>query len=246
MEWSDTGIVLSARRHGEAAAVVSILTETHGRHAGLVRGGASRRHRSTVQPSNRVAATWRARLEDHLGAYVVELLESPAAHWFEDPGRLAALSSACGIVDATLPEREPCQSIYNDLSNLFDALNEENWLAQYVAWELTLLADLGFGLDLGRCAVTGASEDLAYVSPKSGRAVSVSAAAPYLDRLLRLPEFLIGDGPADDAAVADGLALTGYFLDRHLFAPHRRKLPEPRSRLQDRLRRKASAKGDDG
>ena len=244
MEWSDTGIVLSARRHGEAAAVVSILTETHGRHAGLVRGGASRRHRSTVQPSNRVAATWRARLEDHLGAYVVELLESPAAHWFDDPGRLAALSSACGIVDATLPEREPCESIYNDLSDFFGVLNEDGWPAKYVAWELTLLADLGFGLDLGHCAVTGTTEDLAYVSPKSGRAVSVAAAEPYRDRLLRLPAFLSNGGPACDTAVADGLALTGYFLDRHLFAPHRRKLPEPRSRLQDRLRRKSSAESE--
>ena len=243
MEWSDIGIVLSARRHGEAAAVVSILTETHGRHAGLVRGGASRRHRSTIQPGNRVAATWRARLEDHLGAYVVELLESPAAQWFEDPGRLAALSAACGIVDATLPEREPCPGIFNDLARFIADLNEERWAAAYVAWELTMLADLGFGLDLGQCAVTGSSEDLAYVSPKSGRAVSEAAAEPYRDRLLRLPAFLIGGGPADDAAVADGLALTGYFLDRHLFAPHRRTLPEPRSRLMDRLRRAASVAG---
>lgn len=241
MEWTDTGIVLSTRRHGESAAILSLLTARHGRHAGLVHGGASRRLRGALQPANRVEARWRARLEDHLGTFSVELLASTAALWLDDPGRLAALASACAITDATLAEREPCPSVYDDLGMFLENLADEVWAGFYVKWELDLLADLGFGLDLASCAATGGNDDLVYVSPKSGRAVSASAGERYRDRLLPLPPFLSSGGPADAGAVADGLALTGYFLDRHLFAPHRRRMPEPRARLLDRMRRAAAS-----
>ena len=239
MEWSDDGIVLSARRHGETAAILSVLTEAHGRHAGLVRGGAGRRQRGTLQQGNLVAVTWRARLEDHLGSYTVELQRSPGALWLDDPGRLAVLASACALVDMTLPEREPCDTVYQGLSRLLEALEEPYWAAAYVEWELYLLGELGFGLDLSECAATGQNDGLAYVSPKSGRAVSLSAGEPYRDKLLPLPGFLRGEGEPNPADVADGLKLTGYFLDRHLLAPHRRRLPDPRDRLVTQMLRAA-------
>lgn len=239
MEWSDEGIVLSARRHGETAAILSVLTEAHGRHAGLVRGGTGRRQRSALQQGNLVAVTWRARLEDHLGSYAVELQRSPGAFWLDDPGRLAVLASACALADMTLPEREPCDTVYLGLTRLLEALEEPFWAAAYVEWELYLLGELGFGLDLSECAATGRNDGLAYVSPKSGRAVCLSAGEPYRDKLLPLPGFLRGEGAPKPADVADGLKLTGYFLDRHLLAPHRRRLPDPRDRLMTQMRRAA-------
>ena len=237
MHWSDEGIVLSSRRHGESAAILSLLTREHGRHAGLVRGGAGRRQRGILQPGNLVAATWRARLEDHLGAFTVEPVTSTGARWLDDPGRLAALSAACAVADSTLPEREPCPHIFNDLHAFLEELSEAGWAAAYVHWELALLGDLGFGLDLSACAATGRNDGLAYVSPDSGRAVSLSAGEPYRDRLLPLPGFLIGDSPPTFAAVSDGMRMTGYFLDKHLFESHGRRLPEARARLAGRLER---------
>jgi DNA repair protein RecO (recombination protein O) len=241
MEWSDQGIVLSARRHGESSVILSLLTAGHGRHAGLVRGGAGRRQRGMLQPGNQVEATWRARLEDHLGGFAVELLRNPSAAWLDEPARLAALSSACTIADQTLPEREPCESVFNGLTHLFDVMAEPDWAAAYVEWELALLGELGFGLDLSACAATGRNDALAYVSPRSGRAVSISAGEPYREKLLPLPGFLVGGGPARPADIAAGLALTGFFLDRHLFAPHQKRLPDLRARLVERLRRAEAA-----
>lgn len=240
MEWTDQGIVLSARRHGESAAILSLLTEGHGRHAGLVRGGASRRKRGILQPGNLVTVIWRARLEEHLGSFTVELLRNPSAAWLDDPARLAALSSACTIADQTLPEREPSETVFNGLTRLLAAMDEDGWQAAYVEWELALLGELGFGLDLTACAATGSNDALAYVSPRSGRAVSISAGEPYREKLLQLPGFLIGREPAQPADIAAGLALTGYFLDLHLFAPHKRRLPDPRGRLLERIRRAGS------
>lgn len=237
MEWSDHGIVLSARKHGESAAILSLLTAEHGRHAGLVRGGAGRRQRGVLQQGNFVAVTWRARLEEHLGAFTVELLHSISAQWLDDPGRLAALSAATAIIDFVVPEREPDTNIYSGLRTLIAALDEDGWGAAYARWEFALLGDLGFGLDLSACAATGQSDDLVYVSPKTGRAVSRAAGAAYHDKLLPLPGFLLDDGPETDDQVAGALQLTGYFLDRHLFAPHSRQLPDARERLAARLAR---------
>lgn len=237
MDWSDDGIVLSVRRHGESGAILHLLTAAHGRHAGLVRGGNSKRLRGVLQPGNEVHAVWRARLEEHLGSYAIELAVGHAARAMDDPGRLAAMVSACALVDAALPEREPHADLHESLRDLLTTLPEDGWAATYVAWELSLLATLGFGLDLSRCAATGRSDDLAYVSPKSGRAVSREAGAAWREQLLPLPDFLIGHGPADTADLSAGLRLTGYFLDRHVLAPHGRTLPDARFRLDERWRR---------
>ena len=195
MDWADDGIVLSLRRHGESAAVVHLLTREHGRHAGLVRGGNSKKKRGILQPGNEVHASWRARLEEHLGTFTVELLDGHAARVLTDPGRLAAMSSACSLVDICLPEREPHPDLFASFRAMFSILPEAEWAAAYVAWELSLLAELGFGLDLSACAATGVLDDLIYVSPKSGRAVSRDAGAAYREKLL--PAAAVLDRPGE-------------------------------------------------
>jgi DNA repair protein RecO (recombination protein O) len=237
MDWRDDGIVLSLRKHGESSVVVHLLTREHGRHSGLVRGGNSKKQRGVLQPGNEVHANWRARLEEHLGSYSIELLDGHAARVLSDPGRLAAMSSACAVVDACLPEREPHPDLFASLKALLTVLIEEEWAAAYVVWELSLLAELGFGLDLSQCAATGVTDDLIYVSPKSGRAVSAEAGAEYRGKLLPLPQFLIGRGGVENVALGEGLKLTGYFLDRYMLGPFGRLLPDVRERLVDRWRR---------
>ncbi len=234
MNWTDDGIVLSARKHGETSAIVQVLTRDHGRHAGLVRGGAGRGARGTLQPGNEIQATWRARLAEHLGTYTVELVRARAAQVLTEPGRLAALSSACAVAEAALPEREAHPAAFDGFRALLDALeSSEHWAHVYVRWELGLLGELGFGLDLAACAQTGETEGLAYVSPRTGRAVTEAAAGQYKHRLLKLPAFLAGAGNgAEDADdVADGLNLTGFFLERHVLAPHHVTMPPARSRF---------------
>lgn len=241
MEWRDHGIVLGARRHGETSLVVSLLTAGHGRHAGLVKGGAGKSARGTYQPGNLVSCIWKARLEDHLGLYACELLDANAAALLHDAGRLAALTAACAVVDAAVAEREPHPALYDATLALLTALRVPEappWAETYVRWELVLLAEMGFGLDLASCAATGEAEDLIWVSPKSGRAVSAGAGAPYAAKLLPLPPFLRPDGedaPATVDEVRQGLRLTGYFLDHHVFAPRQRRLPAARDRLVERL-----------
>ena len=235
MHWTDDGIVLSARPHGESSAVVQLLTRGQGRHAGLVRGGQGKRARGIYQPGNLVAANWTARLAEHLGNYTCELLESHAARVLDDPPRLAALSAAAAVSEAALPEREPHPACFEGFLALLAALPGDHWAEVYVRWELALLAELGFGLDLESCAAGGANDQLAYVSPKSGRAVSLAAGEPYRDKLLPLPGFLIGRGGGGAAEVEQGLALTGFFLERHVFAPHHRDLPAARRRLAERF-----------
>jgi DNA repair protein RecO (recombination protein O) len=240
--WQDEGIVLAVRRHGESGAVVSVFTAGHGRHAGLVRGGASRRALPVQQIGNRVQATWRARLADQLGSLTLELARPVAALLLDRPDRLAGLGAACALLEAGLPERDPHPNLYNSLGGLIDALVQDDaWWDRYVRFELDLLADLGFGLDLGRCAVTGAAEDLAFVSPRSGRAVSRAAAGPYVDRLLPLPPFLLGRGAPDTAQVRAGLQLTGAFLRRHLFDLGDTAAPRARQLLLDRLDRSGAS-----
>jgi DNA repair protein RecO (recombination protein O) len=195
MEWRDTGFVLSARRHGESSLIVELLTREHGRHAGLVRGGQSPRRRALMQAGNCVEANWRGRLPEHLGTLECELVEAHAARLLDDPDRLAALGAASALLVAALPEREPQAELYQSFAGLLRALDSgsgsaDSWAQAFVVWECDLLAGLGFGLDLGSCAATGATDDLAYVSPRSGRAVSRIAGAPYHDKLLPLPDFL--------------------------------------------------------
>jgi DNA repair protein RecO (recombination protein O) len=237
MDWRDSGFVLTARRHGENGLIVELLTAEHGRHAGLVRGGQSPKRRALLQSGNLVAASWRGRLPEHLGAFEIELLRAHAAALIDDPDRLAALSSAAALIALALPERESHGDVYQAFGELIGVLDSAGWAQRYVAWECALLAALGFGLDLGSCAATGVNDDLAYVSPKSGRAVSRSAGQPYHDKLLPLPGFLWREAAADGGDIVAGLALTGYFLHHHLLEPHGRGLPEARARLAERLRR---------
>lgn len=214
IEWRDEGVLLGARRHGEADAIVEALTAAHGRHAGVVKGGGGRRL-AQLQPGAQVALEWRARLAEHLGALRVETVRDRAGAIMADPGALAALSSAAALLRAFLPEREPCADLYARTVALMDALaGRPDWGAAYARWERDLLAALGFGLDLSACAATGATEALVWVSPRSGRAVSAAAGAPYADRLLALPPFLLGEGDAAPGDVAAALRLTGWFLDR--------------------------------
>ncbi len=233
MEWSDHGVVLSARPHGESSSVVVLLTRDHGRHAGLVRGGQGHRARGLYQPGNRVEATWRARLAEHLGNYTCELTVSHAARLLDEPAPLAALSAAAAVCDRALPERQPHQAVYDGFLALLEALEGEHWAETYVGWELALLRELGFGLDLAACAAGGDNDQLAYVSPKSGRAVSLAAGEPYKDRLLLLPGFLVGRGGGGPEEVAQGLVLTGFFLARQVFGPHHETLPLARGRLTE-------------
>ena len=236
MDWSDEGVVLAARPHGENGLIASLLTRAHGRHAGFVSGGMSRRTRPLWQPGNLLAVAWRARLSDHLGNFAGELRAAHAAHALDDAVQLAGLSAACAVLEAALPEREPHPGVFEGLCALLGALGHAGWPAIYVHLELGLLQELGFGLDLKACAITGSRDDLAYVSPRSGRAVARRAAEPYKDKLLALPSFLTSGGlPTDDREIASGLALTGHFLERHVFWPHNKPLPAARSRIMELL-----------
>ncbi len=287
MEWRDTGYVLATRRHGESALIVELLTEEHGRHAGLVRGGQSPRRRALLQPGNLLAAQWRGRLPEHLGTLDCELVAAHAATLLDDPDRLAALNSAVSLLHAALPEREPQPELFASFGALLGALGAgpsyphpnppplagegadcaargpsapsspspasggglgwglapdslPAWAPAYVLWECGLLAALGFGLDLASCAATGSNQDLAYVSPRSGRAVSRDAGRPYHDKLLPLPGFLWRDAPAEPEDIVAGLALTRHFLLHHLLEPQSGRLPEMRERLVERMRRFAT------
>lgn len=243
MDWTDDGIVLSAKKHGETSSIVSLLTKEHGRHLGLVRGGSGKRARGILQPGNRVEARWRARLAEHLGTYTCEMTEAFAAAVLKDPLKLAGLTSACAVTEGALAEREPHRPIFEGLLALIRSLQQDDWPSAYVKWELGLLGEIGFALDLSECASTGQNDQLAYVSPKSGRAVSLAAGEPYKAKLLDLPGFLLRPGAAGDAEeVADGLKLTGYFLEKTVFAHAKRSLPAARNRLTERLRPKPSSK----
>jgi DNA repair protein RecO (recombination protein O) len=237
VDFTDDAILLSTRRHGESAALAVLLTRAHGRHAGLVRGGAGRRWSPLLQPGAEFRATWRARLAEHLGHWTLEPGRAHAAAVLDDAGRLAALSAACALTESAMPEREPHPALFDALRALLGSLDAVGdaveWGELYVRWELGLLQELGYGLDLARCAMTGATEGLTHVSPKTGHAVSAGAAAPYVDRLLRLPRFLGGAGGANrpQAEVLAGLRLTGHFLLGQVFAAHGQAAPVARARL---------------
>lgn len=236
MDWQDDGVILSLRRHGESSVILSALTRDHGRHAGLVRHASSKKLRGVVQPGNLVRLHWHARLEEHLGTYQVEAITSNAAALMMDPGKLAAMMSACALVEAGFPENEPHPELFETLSSLMVALDHEDWPTIYVKWEISLLAELGFGLDFSCCAATGETENLIYVSPKTGRAVSREGGVAYKDRLLELPSFLLTGQAAKSGDIVSALKLTGYFLDKHLFALQNRPQPDSRLRLLNRFK----------
>jgi DNA repair protein RecO (recombination protein O) len=235
MQWTDEAIVLGVRRHGEGSAIVELMTREHGRHLGLVRGGSGVRLRPVLQPGNTVEATWRARLDEHLGTYAIEGLVLRAASVLTVPHAVYGVTHLAGLC-RLLPERDPHGIVYNDLEMMLERLDDPLAVAGLVArFERDLLAELGFGLDLSSCAATGTIEDLTYVSPKSGRAVSRDAGAAWSDRLLRLPAFLREDdmtgasGETPSAAdIADAFVLMEFFLVRYVFDPRGAQMPMER------------------
>lgn len=238
MEWRDEGTLIFLRPHGESSAIVEIFTAEHGRHAGVVRGGTGRRMAPVLQPGAQLSVVWRARLDDHLGIFTVEPLRSRAA-LMEDRLALLGLGAVCAMLRIALPEREPHPALWRATMALLAALEAGGgWPVDYLRWEMRLLEETGFGLDLASCAVTGARDDLAYVSPKTGRAVSRQAAGDWAARLFPLPPCLMGQGSGQAAEVAQGLAITGHFLARE-WQPvlNDRGLPEARARLVSALAR---------
>jgi DNA repair protein RecO (recombination protein O) len=246
MEWTDQAIVLSARRQGEGSLILSVLTREYGRHKGLVRGGAKSRQRGLYEPGNVVTATWHARLAEHLGLLHLESGTNYAALVMDDPLRLACLEAATALAEAGLPERSPHPAIFDGLHELLKYIDrDESYAAAHLQWELLLLADLGYGLDLSTCAVTGMTSDLAWVSPRTGRAVSREAGEAYKERLLVLPRLFGGAqaGRSDVEDVLEGLKLTGTFLERFVFAPREQQLPAARPRYIDRIARLVAISG---
>ncbi|HXJ00654.1 MAG TPA: DNA repair protein RecO [Micropepsaceae bacterium] len=238
MEWSDEAIVLSLKAHGESSGILEALTRDHGRHLGLVRGGGASKGRAMLQPGNRVKVTWRARLSEHLGVYTVELARARASDMFEHRAALCGLNALSAVAGAVLPEREPHEAAYEGADALLETIAAHDfadWAPLFVHWEIGLLNELGFGLDLARCAATGLADDLIYVSPRTGRAVSREGGEPYRDRLLALPAFLLGRqaGEASPGDLLAGLTLTAHFLEQWVLTPHAKTMPEARVRLTD-------------
>ncbi len=231
MQWSDEGFVLGIRRHGETSAILELMTRNHGRHLGLVRGGAGSRMRPVLQPGNAVRAQWHARLDEHLGTYTIEPLELRAGSFFSDAYAVFAVTHLATLA-RLLPERDPHENIYEGLETIVDHLADaQTCAALIVRFEILMLSELGFGLDLQSCAATGADTDLIYVSPKSGRAVSREAGAPWHDRLLALPAYVTNGAGSGASArdIADGFSLTGFFLSRHVLEPRGMTLPDART-----------------
>lgn len=233
MHWSDEGIVIGVRPHGETSAIAEVFTQTHGRWLGLVHGGRSRRLRPVLQIGNVVEVDWTGRLPEHLGTMRLELRRGYAGEAMDDARTLAALASMCSLLHH-VAEREPHPNLYEVTQFVLGFLDSPDvWPALLVRWELSFLDELGYGLDLTECAATGSNDQLIYVSPKTGRAVSASAGEPYKDRLLALPSFLnrgrAGAVIGDD--LVKGFALTGHFLEARLLGPHDRDMPSARARL---------------
>ena len=240
MEWSDAAIVLSSRPHGENGVILELLTRDHGRHLGLVRGGTSRRQQPTLQPGNTLDIHWRGRLAEHLGSYTAELSRARAGALMESRGSLAGLNAFSAVATAALPEREAHAPVFAVGEILLDAMvasDTLHWLPLFARWEAGLLEALGFGLDLSECAATGGIDDLIYVSPRSGRAVSKAGAGIYADRLFKLPGFLTGgeDSHPGPDEIAQALRLTGHFLTERVLEPHGAEMPQARIRLDSLL-----------
>jgi DNA repair protein RecO (recombination protein O) len=247
MEWRDEGLVIGVRRHGEHSAIVEAMTRAHGRHLGLVRGGRSARLNAALQPGNTLGLVWRARLDEHLGAFAIEPVRMRAGRLMESALALAGIAWL-GALMRLLPERDPHEGVYETLTLIAERLDDRALAPPLVArFEAQILAECGFRLDLGRCAATGAREGLVFVSPKTGRAVSAEAGAPWRDRLLPLPDFMREGARLEvrpsAGDIADGFRMTGFFLARDLFATKDEALPDSRRAF---LAAAAKASGDDG
>lgn len=236
MDWDEPAIVLDARPYGEGDAIATVMTVRHGAHRGLARGGASRGRTATWQPGNLVQARWVARLPEQLGFFSAELVHPAAALAMDDPLALAILAATCAVAEGALPEREPHPRVFDGMLHLVAHLSQgDQMLGGLVQWETVVLAELGYGLDLTRCAVTGDTVGLSFVSPKTGRAVTAAGAGIWASRLLRLPSFLVGGNDAGPVDWRDGLRLTGHFLERDAFGHQHRPLPLARRMLYDRV-----------
>lgn len=239
IEWRDEGAIIAIRPFGETSTIVEVFTEAYGRHAGVVRGGASRKVAPTLQPGAQVSVTWKARLDSHLGSFTVEPLRSRAATAMGDRLALAGLNAVCGLLVHVLPEREAHGPLYDRTIALLDLLGQSDvWPLAYLRWEQALLDEMGFGMDLSQCAVRGVNEDLIYVSPKSGLAVSRDGAGEWADRMLPLPPVLAGKGEASNAAIIEALGTTGFFIEQRLIKSlGERPMPAARGRLLDAIGR---------
>ena len=236
MDWASEGYILSVKKHGETSAIIDVFTPDYGRHLGLVRGGVSRKTRPTLQPGNKVKVEWRGRLSEHLGNFTIEPLSARAAEIMEDRLSLAGLNAICAIARECLPEREAHHDVYQAFEVLLANLRDPDlWPALYVRWEAGLLTAMGYGMDLQSCAATGVNDNLTHVSPRSGRAVSASAAEPYKDKLLKLPLFLLGQPFVTPEDIQAGMRLTGYFLETRIQWGVNKTLPEARARMLERL-----------
>lgn len=244
MEWRDEGIVLGCRRHGETSVILEVMTRAHGRHLGLVRGGRSRKQQPVLQPGNKVELVWRARLDEHLGTFQAEPVELNAARLMDNAAAIYGLQTLAAHL-RLLPERDPHAGLYDTLAIMIGHLDEPFDAAELIVrYELLVLEELGFGLDLSECAATGSREDLAYVSPKSGRAVSREAGAPWGDKMLALPAFLQRGASqrGDMATIEQAFRLTGFFLTRHVYEPRGIAEPDARIGFMGALRRHHAAR----
>jgi DNA repair protein RecO (recombination protein O) len=233
MQWVDEGIILATRKHGETSLILELMTPAHGRHLGLVRGGRSRRLQPFLQAGNTVSVTWRARLDEHLGTLAAEPMTERASRLMEGALGIYGLQVLTALL-RLLPERDPHPALYNALAVVLDDLGDPISAGELVVrFELAVLGELGFGLDLSACAATGTNDDLAFVSPRTGRAISRSAGEPYRDRLLPMPRFLSarGEGAPTPGDLAAAYSLSGYFLDRHVYEPRGIPVPPARERL---------------
>ena len=246
MQWTDEAIILGTRRHGENAVILEVMSRSHGRHTGLVRGGRSSRLQPVLQPGNGVEVTWKARLESHMGQFTLELTTSRAAALMARPMGTYGMQFIAELT-RLLPERDPHPYIYQALSVIVDEFKEGDVAGELmVRYELALLSELGFRLELDQCAATGSNENLIYVSPKSGRAVSAEAGKPWHDRLLPLPAFLRGEATSnrlDMEELEQGFALTAFFLERHVYHPNGTQPPHIRQNFIEALRRDLSLDG---
>ena len=239
MQWTDQGIILATRRYGETSLIIELMTQSHGRHLGLVRGGRSRRHQPFLQPGNTLEVVWRARLDEHLGHYTFEATTERASQLMATSTGIYGLQILAALL-RLLPERDPHPELHDALGAVLDALETPGEAAELlVRFELAILNELGFGLDLTRCAATGTTDDLAYVSPRTGRAVSREAGEPHHDKLLALPPFLVrrANAPPGADELRSAFALTGYFLDRHVYEPRAIEPPAARERFLALLER---------
>ncbi|PZQ45414.1 MAG: DNA repair protein RecO [Micavibrio aeruginosavorus] len=234
-QWRDQGFVLSVRPHGEGGAIVAVLTENHGRHAGYVHGAQSSSKRGLLQPGTLLSIDWRSRVADQLGSMTLEQERGLPHGILDDALKLSALLAACALCDTALPEREGHPGLFHGFETMMNMMDQDIWGAAYIYWEIALLKELGYGLDFSKCAGGGDSKTLAYMSPRTGRAVSYAAAEPYKDKLLELPNFLKPNGgPLDEEEIYKGIKMTGHFLDQWVFAHHTKGVPDPRLRFESR------------